>query len=350
MSNELFIATLALAFGAMLVWGFICLPGDRWQFLAAIPLAQQEPSRWKGLNITWYGLLVANAQALAAALFLLLISSLGVPWKRWPFCWPPSASSVLSGSRWLAQLVEKKAHTFTVGGASFLGILLAPGLFWAANKFLAWNGQPGAPLIAWCAALTSAYALGEGLGRLACISFGCCYGKPLDNCSPWLARLFSRANFTFSGDQKKIAYASGWQGRPVLPVQALTATIYVGTALAGSYLFLRGQFTSSLLLSGLVTQLWRALSEFIRADFRGGGRLSAYQWMALATALGLSLLAWLLAGGPLGQANLFQGLRALWAPGPLMLLQGIWVTAFIYYGRSRVTTSVVNFSVQRHLI
>ena len=31
-----------------------------------------------------------------------------------------------------------------------------------------------------------------------------------------------------------------------------------------------------------VTQLWRLYSETLRADYRGGGEVSVYQWMAVA--------------------------------------------------------------------
>ncbi len=350
MSPELFVVLACLACGAMLAWGFSCLPGSAWQFLACIPLAEESPGRWRGLNLTWYGLLSANAQALAAGLFLLLASALGLPWLAVAALLVTLCALCLAGSRVLAQLVENKSHTFTVGGASFLGLTLAPGLLWLINKGLEAGGQPSAPIIAWCAALVSSYALGEGLGRLACISFGCCYGKPLEDCPAWLGRLFRHASFIFHGQHKKIAYASGLQGRRVLPVQALTAIIHVGAAWTGVYLFLRGHFQASLLVAGLVTQIWRVLSEFLRADYRGEGRLSAYQWMALGTAAWLTALAWLLPAAPASRPQLSLGLSALWAPGPMLLLQGIWLAAFLFFGRSRVTTSQLSFAVLRHLI
>ncbi|MFH1057716.1 MAG: prolipoprotein diacylglyceryl transferase family protein, partial [Pseudomonadota bacterium] len=307
MTNEVFIALAALACAALLTWGFTRLPGEGKQFLACLPLAKEGPGQWRGLNITWYGLLSANAQAAAAVLFLLLMTSLGLAWSGVAGLLVALTTLCLGGSRWLAQVVEKKAHTFTVGGASFLGLVAAPALFWLANLALGLMDQPGAPLICWAAALTSAYALGEGLGRLACISFGCCYGKPLDQCPPWLQKLFAKASFRFRGDTKKIAYASGLEGQPVLPVQAVTAVILVAAALAGAYLFLRGAFAASLVVGGVTSQLWRVASEFLRADFRGDGRFSAYQYMALAAALWLGLLAWLLPAAPAAMPDLALG-------------------------------------------
>ena len=134
------------------------------------------------------------------------------------------------------------------------------------------------------AALAAAYALGEGIGRLACISFGCCYGKPMDEVHPLLRRLFAGRAFVFTGATKKIAYADGLQGREIFPVQAVTATIYCAAALIGVYLFLKGYFRAAFLVPLLATQLWRFVSEFARADYRGRGRISAYQKMALAAA------------------------------------------------------------------
>lgn len=109
----------------------------------------------------------------------------------------------------------------------------------------------------------------------------------------------------------------------MLPVQAVTAVIYVDAAWLGAHLFLQGCFQASLLVAGLTTQLWRVLSEFLRADYRGAGRLSAYQWMALVTAAWLAFLAWWLPLAPGHMPLLAQGLAALWGPGPLLLLQGI---------------------------
>ena len=60
-------------------------------------------------------------------------------------------------------------NTFTVGGASFVGIILAPLIVWMFNVTL----DKSIPIVPFLAAVSIAYALGEGVGRLACISFGC---------------------------------------------------------------------------------------------------------------------------------------------------------------------------------
>jgi hypothetical protein len=87
------------------------------------------------------------------------------------------------------------------------------------------------------AAIMIAYAFGEGLGRLACISFGCCYGVALQEAHPLLRRVFDRWHFVFFGDTKKISYASGLAGKQVVPIQAITLLLYIGIGLAANGFF-----------------------------------------------------------------------------------------------------------------
>lgn len=101
------------------------------------------------------------------------------------------------------------------------------------------------PVLPALAALSIAYAFGEGLGRLACISFGCCYGKPVSLCHPALRRIFEHWSFIFSGKTKGIAYASNLDGEKVIPVQGITAVVYISTALLGVLFFINSLFTSS---------------------------------------------------------------------------------------------------------
>jgi hypothetical protein len=45
--------------------------------------------------------------------------------------------------------------------------------------------------------------------------------------------------------------------------------------------------------------------------------------------------------------DLGAGLRILWHPGLLLMLQGLWVASFLYTGRSKVTAATLNFHVVR---
>jgi len=43
--------------------------------------------------------------------------------------------------------------------------------------------------------------------------------------------------------------------------------------------------------------------------------------------------------------NLAAGLAAVTSAGSIVTLEALWVVLFLYYGRSRVTSSVVSFHV-----
>ncbi len=351
MTNMLFVATLGAALWLALRWAFKHLPGEEWQFLAAAPTVQLKPGLWKGVNLTYYGVLSASAYTIGVALLLALLSSVAVPLLA-----SGSIILVLLGlcapaSRWVARIVEGKQHTFTVGGASFVGIVLAPWTIGLLNVFLGLLGSTSAPVLPSLAAISIAYAFGEGIGRLACISFGCCYGQSLSEAHPLCRRLFSHFHFVFSGQTKKIAYASGLGGEPVIPVQALTAVCYVATGLLSLTLFLSSHFGVSFLFAVGVTQAWRAFSEFLRADYRGDQPISAYQIMAaLAMVYSLSVYYALPPFSVAIKPDILLGLKALWDPAMLLLLQALWVATFLYTGRSSVTASTLTFHVVKDRI
>jgi len=125
-------------------------------------------------------------------------------------------------------------------------------------------------------AMSIGYAFGEGIGRLACISFGCCYGKPLSRIAPWMRVVLRRFHFVFWGDTKKIAYESEMDAVAVVPIQAITCCVYVTTALASILLFLEGFAVLAFLTASIVCHAWRIYSESLRADHRGGGKISKY--------------------------------------------------------------------------
>ena len=194
------------------------------------------------------------------------------------------------------------------------------------------------------AATAIVYALSEAIGRMACLSFGCCYGKPLREASPRLARLFARFPLVFHGTTKKAAYASGLADEPLVPVQTITAVVFTLAGLAGLTTFLAGHFRTATIIPALATWAWRAASESLRADYRGESRISVYQVMALIAMAYITLMmAVLPGGGPI--PNLAIGLAQLTSAGVIVLLQALWIALFLFYGRSRVTGSVVSFHV-----
>jgi hypothetical protein len=350
MTNGVFILTLAALFSIFLGWSFRALPREEWQIIASLPTSRNEHGQWQGTNMTWYGLLTANAYLAAVVLLLVLLGAIRVPLGAALTVAGLLLAVCVPASKTVAFLVEGKRHTFTVGGAVFIGIIAAPWMIVLANQ-LPWIASGAhVPVIPTLAAMGAAYAVGEGLGRTACISFGCCYGKPLSQSHPLVGRLFSRWGFIFAGETKKIAYAGGLEGERVIPVQALTAVLYIVTGLLSAYLFLENRSTTAFLLAILVTQGWRVYSETLRADYRGEGRISAYQVMGLAAIpYSLSLAAFFPGGGVVTPEALV-GLRLLWQPAMVLLLQAFWLLIFLYTGRSAVTGSVLTFHVHRDRI
>lgn len=340
----IFIGILACIFGLIYGWAFHHLPHERWQFIGTIPLRKQDDNHWQGLNLTYYGLFNACAVTFAAMIVLILLGATGMLMTALILTVLLVVSVFGPCAKLIARVVEKKAYTFTIGGASFAGLMLTPLLLMSLNRVLPVMGLPPVGVMPVMAAIAVGYAFGEGAGRLACLSFGCCYGKPLDQLpGPWRT-LLAPLSLVYCAQTQKAVYADNLAGRRVVAVPALTAVLYTLTALAGTYLYFNGRQNSAYLLCVLVTQLWRFFSEFLRADYRGEGRISAYQIMALAAALTSGVYAAWLPSQPL-QPNLIAGLRIVWNPVILLICSLIWIGTFLYTGRSQVTASRISFFV-----
>ena len=343
----MFITVVALAMGVLMTWGFMQLPKERWQIFAAIPLFKNGNGSWKGLNLTYYGIISANAYLFSLAIMIILLGacdiSAGVQMKYTI----PILMVAIPSARILAWIVEKKSSTFTVGGAVFAAIMVLPGVVMGINSF----SDSQIPTFCYISAVSIAYAFGEGLGRLACLSFGCCYGKSLAQSGRWMNRFFSKCHFVFYGKTKKIAYASHLDGQPIIPVQGITSILYTGTALVGVTFFLYGHFKTALFLTLIITQLWRVVSEFFRADYRGDSKFSAYQIMALAGIAYLALFAMFQPGETQTVIPIItHGLKTVWQPSVILGLQLFWLMAFLYTGRSFVTGSHISFHVVKDKI
>ena len=337
--NQAFWLVLAALEIGILFWGVRVLPREHMQILATVPLRRAPDSRWEGVNLTWYGLLQAISITMAAALALVLAHAAGAPLLYTAALTGLSLLVCLPAARLVARIVERKRGTFTVGGAVFVGIMTMPWLAFLLDR-LAGVGY-ALPTIS---ALSVAYVIGEGLGRLACISFGCCYGRRLDGCGPWLQRVFRHAPAIVIGPTRKAAYAGGCEGVPLLPVPALSAVLLSGAGLAGVALFLDGSFRGAGAAALVVAFVWRFASEFLRADYRGGGRISAYQWMALLSLVS-ALATFVLLPGAAGAPLVLRGLRVLWTPAGLLAFAGLGAAVFGYLGISRVTGASVTLKV-----
>lgn len=88
----------------------------------------------------------------------------------------------------------------------------------------------------------------------------------------------------------------------------------------------------------------------LRADYRGEGKLSAYQIMAaLVVAYGCLTVFWF-SGRSEPAADLGSGIVSLWDPAVLLFLQFIGLATFLYTGRSMVTASTMSFHVIKERI
>jgi hypothetical protein len=344
MINVVFVAGLAAILFGALVWGNRTLPAERWQMIAAVPLTKDSNGAWHGLNLTFYGLFSATASTFGVALMIVLLASLRTPLTAAAAVVTIMMVISVPASKGLAWMIEGKRNTFTIAGAAFLASLILPPGLLLAQRVLGVCFDVKVYAMPMLAAAAIVDALSEAIGRMACLSFGCCYGKPLREVSPSLARVFGRFPLVFHGDTKKVSYASGLAEEPLVPFQTVTSAVFTTAGLIGLGLFLHGHWRMAGLVPALSTWGWRALSECLRADHRGDSRISVYQVMAFIAMVYLAVMLTLLPSeGP--TPSLAAGLATVASAGAIVSLQILWVFLFLYYGRSRVTSSVVSFHV-----
>ncbi len=346
MTADIFLLGCALLSALCFRFLFRHLPEERWQFVASLPLKKNDDGSWQGLNLTFYGLFTGLAGGIGVACFILLTASVHVPLSTSLLLTLGVLAICLPAAKIIATVVEKNRHGFTVGGASFVGILIAPLFLWAADLLCQRYWQVTLPILPMLAAMAIAYVIGEGIGRLACISFGCCYGKALSQSPRWARRLFATLHHVFIGKTKKIAFAGEMESVRVIPIQAVTCVVYTTLALICSALFFHAEFGMSFSLALIGSQLWRAWSETLRADYRGGSKLfSAYQAMALFAALYGIVISLLMPAHTELAPSLAAGFTALWSPGVILSLQLITVIMFFFSGTSTITTGELRFGL-----
>jgi hypothetical protein len=341
---------LAVGYAALFWWAFRTLPNEDWQFVASVPTHRDNQGAWSGLNLTYYGLFTASAVTLSVGGVIILLGSTEQPLAAIAWLVVTLLALTMPAARVIARIVEGKNNTFTIAGASFAGLLAAPWLILLLNATLGSRLGFALPLFESLGALAIAYAFGEGTGRLACMSFGCCYGRPLPRGMTWWTKLLGARCVTFSGETKKVAYEAGLERVPLVPIQAMTAMFDVGAGLLGLTLFLDGRAPAAFLVTTLFTQLWRVGAEILRADYRGRGAISAYQIMAAVACLYATTLFILLPVEWKGAVHIVAGVQMLWHPGVIVWLQAVWGVTFLYTGCSRVTAARISFLVLRDQI
>ncbi|MEM6456648.1 MAG: prolipoprotein diacylglyceryl transferase family protein, partial [Acidobacteriota bacterium] len=320
-----FVLGLGVVFAALLAWAWRTLPSQaQWQTVAALPRRRDADGAWKGVTVTWYGVIVASAYVVGLLVFILLLGAVGISGRASLVMVLLLIGVCAPMSRLIATWVEGSAHGFTVGGASFVGFLLGPVVFLVAGQTPWFAGRADALLVYGLAGAAVGYTIGEGVGRMACMSFGCCYGRRISSLPAPLARVFAPIAFRFGGANKKACYADGLEHVPLVPVQGISSAVLTTIGLGGLALVLAGQPHAAVMVTLIGSQLWRVLSEVLRADDRGGARFSPYQWMALSVAASTPLIVQLLPAVDV-VPQLGAGLVTLWDPALLLVVQVCWL-------------------------
>lgn len=350
MENLLFVVGLGLALFVLAIWGFKFLPQEKWQVLSTVPIMKTANGKWKGLNLTYYGFFNGVAVTAASAIMIMLLGAVSIPLGGTLLFFLGTALFAAPATKIVARIVEKKPCTLSIGGASFVGIVVAPWIALGVRQLFIINHLPPIEVIVLLAAVSTAYSFGEGIGRLSCISFGCCYGKPLSELPKPVQMIFRRRNFVFQGKTKKIAYASHMDGTEILPIQAITSIVYFSSGLLGTYLFLNGHFSLAFSLTLATTQIWRVVSEFLRADYRGEGRFSVYQYLAFISVFYSMGMAFWFSLDPILGIDIRHGINTMWDLPVILFLQALFIAVFFMTGRSKVISAELSFQVQHEHI
>src|SRR5208337_4630272 len=100
----------------------------------------------------------------------------------------------------------------------------------------------------------------------------------------------------------------------------------------------------------VITQLWRFISEFIRADYRGLGKISIYQFMSLFI---IPYMIISVRSFPASQAlvpDIMRGGELLQHPAIILFIILSWLSVFYYTGVSKMTDSTITFSINKNNI
>lgn len=339
---EFGILLLGLAAFVVFRWGFRTLPHEAWQVAIAIPARVNgaDGRFWPAINFTFYGLISATAYGISVLLFVFLVGAMAQPIMPAVIFVSLLLAVGIPASKFVARWVEG-VPGHTIGGAVFAVLVSAlPAMALTrvlAHAFALPGFDPGMVIAAACIS----YVLGEAIGRLACLSFGCCYGKPIEECTSLQKALYSRFTETYRGRFKKISYASGLNDRPVIAVQSMACALLFSIFLASLWLFWKGQVAASIVVSLGLSQLWRTYSEQLRADFRGRDGFTVYQAMALVGAFLSVVFAWIY-GSSVGTPVIASAYRGWIAATQVEVIVASQLLAFLivlYMGRSSVTSS-----------
>jgi len=241
--------------------------------------------RYGDLVFVTFGLFAALGAFLTLAWMGVILIGQGVSVREFVSLALITCALVVGGSWLLAQLLDfrlllenpREALRRPVF-ASWGGLLMMPLIF------AAFSWHSGIALLALVDAFALAMPIGHALGRLGCLSYGCCYGRPTDR----------RLAITYRNPLAKAVRVGGHQHVRLHPTALYEAILDLGILVAVSVAFLLGMplgVPSALAL--LAYGLGRFALEFLKDN--GGrilsGRCSVNHLLSLAMAsLGLLLL------------------------------------------------------------
>lgn len=351
MEKVIFISVLGIYLISIVYFGIKNLHKERWQFFAVIPVRKVSDNQWIGMNITYYGIINGLAYITGVYIFIFLTSGFDIPYNYIILSIILILSICMPASKIVARIVEGKKNTFTVGGASFVGSIISPIVFLIIfNHYYQDIEKTMQILMPVISVLSISYNLGEGVGRLACLSFGCCYGKPVKELNGWFRRFFEIINVVFTGKTKKVSYASSLDGEPLVPVQGMAVILYVTTAFIGIILFLYGYYITSFLITVMIGQFFRLFSEFFRADYRGESKFSIYQWMSMITIFYSLIIAFIFRKVVFVDHDIARAFKVSLGNNVFILIIVIFFLVLVYTGLSKVTGSKITFYVKEEEI
>lgn len=116
----------------------------------------------------------------------------------------------------------------------------------------------------------------EFFSRLGCASYGCCYGctiASLPKLPPVMHWLRMKPVEYHSPDSAVLRINPAMKGTPLVPVQTISAVLYLTQFVGATMLLCTGWCTVAVLgyISFSVHAMLRIMMETYRADFRGGG-------------------------------------------------------------------------------
>lgn len=243
--------------------------------------------RTRNLTVVNFGLLVGLAGVVLAWVSTARLAAVGFSAASYaPFLFLVIPLLLVAGSRLLEVLVNWRAVMANPGQKLLeTGFTFQGGLILSALGVLGFALLSGRNVLVLFDAFVLAIPLGHAMGRVGCLTYGCCHGRPTK----------SRLSLTYDTPLAKASWSSGLQGVPLHPTQAYSAAgnlvIFVllnGVAAAGP---LHAGILSGLYL--VVDSLARFAMEFLRWPKPTEAQLlKPYQWVSLSfVAAGILMLA-----------------------------------------------------------